>query len=446
MPLRSPKMYFCIFGFQRFVWWPKCTPASSSSFIVNAAMYPPSVCLRRAQQARLGRRGSPRDGQQRALPPKTRGVRDGELRRVLRVESHVFLAEIARPDAVLAATELQVDRDVVFRQSHDLPNPLHAHAFLQHPPLDQALVSEGDRDFLLLDAGRRFAERHHDPTPVGVLAVDRGLDQRRVRDGTRRDQRVSPARGAAHGDRHQFRRALAVGHEHAGELRHHRLEPARGLGETPRAPPWRGAFWASPCASPATVSPVDWSESTVVRLKDRSTARCTPAPSAPRATFASVATKQNIVARWGSSIATPLALPPIVTGRPPTSTRSADSLGRVSVVMMASAAPRPPWGDSDLASLGSAARILSIGSGTPMTPVDATSPWLAGIRSSSPTSRVISRASLMPCSPVQTLAQPLQATMAWACPPRTCSLDTTTGAPFTWFDVKTAAARAGVEE
>src|SRR2546428_7731444 len=43
MPLRSPKMYFCIFGFQRLVWWPKCTPASSSSFIVKAAMDPPSV-------------------------------------------------------------------------------------------------------------------------------------------------------------------------------------------------------------------------------------------------------------------------------------------------------------------------------------------------------------------------------------------------------------------
>src|SRR6185437_1123816 len=41
MPLRSPKMYCFIFGFQRFVWWPKCTPASSSSFIVIAAKLPP---------------------------------------------------------------------------------------------------------------------------------------------------------------------------------------------------------------------------------------------------------------------------------------------------------------------------------------------------------------------------------------------------------------------
>jgi len=34
MPFRLPKMNFFIFGFQRFVWCPKWTPASSSSFIV----------------------------------------------------------------------------------------------------------------------------------------------------------------------------------------------------------------------------------------------------------------------------------------------------------------------------------------------------------------------------------------------------------------------------
>src|SRR3990167_7686239 len=37
MPLRSPKMYSFIFGFQRRVWWPKWTPASSSSFMVSVA-------------------------------------------------------------------------------------------------------------------------------------------------------------------------------------------------------------------------------------------------------------------------------------------------------------------------------------------------------------------------------------------------------------------------
>src|SRR5438876_867131 len=41
MPFRSPKMYSFIFGFQRFVWWPKCTPASRRSFIAVAAKQPP---------------------------------------------------------------------------------------------------------------------------------------------------------------------------------------------------------------------------------------------------------------------------------------------------------------------------------------------------------------------------------------------------------------------
>ena len=111
---------------------------------------------------------------------------------------------------------------------------------------------------------------------------------------------------------------------------------------------------------------------------------------------------------------TPFAIPPIVTARPSTSSRSAASLGFVSVVRIASAAARPPWGESDFASFGNAARTLSIGSGTPMTPVEATRTCAAGIRSSSPTRRAISRASLRPRSPVHTLAHPLEATIAWA--------------------------------
>src|SRR5919197_3134358 len=38
MPLRSPKMKRRILGFQRRVWWPKCTPASSSSLIPTWAI------------------------------------------------------------------------------------------------------------------------------------------------------------------------------------------------------------------------------------------------------------------------------------------------------------------------------------------------------------------------------------------------------------------------
>src|SRR3990172_12513755 len=38
MPFRSPKRNFFIFGFHRLVWCPKCTPASSSSFIVTSGI------------------------------------------------------------------------------------------------------------------------------------------------------------------------------------------------------------------------------------------------------------------------------------------------------------------------------------------------------------------------------------------------------------------------
>src|SRR5688500_20411144 len=34
-------MYSFIFGFHRFVWWPKCTPASSRSFIAIPGKAPP---------------------------------------------------------------------------------------------------------------------------------------------------------------------------------------------------------------------------------------------------------------------------------------------------------------------------------------------------------------------------------------------------------------------
>ena len=127
---------------------------------------------------------------------------------------------------------------------------------------------------------------------------------------------------------------------------------ARANWRSPRLPRSRATFSARPLARTATVSLVDWSPSTVIRLNERSTPRRVTPARASRAMTASVVTKQNIVARCGSSIPTPLAMPPSVTGRPPTSTRSAASLGRVSVVMMASAAARPPWGERALTSFG----------------------------------------------------------------------------------------------
>src|SRR5262249_25419401 len=122
------------------------------------------------------------------------------------------------------------------------------------------------------------------------------------------------------------------------------------------------------------------------------------------------------------------------------------SFSTVSVVRIASAACRPPCGESPLTSFGKAVRILSIGRGCPMTPVEAINTCLGATWGDPPTTLGIYRTSLEPQSPVQTLRQPLDAKMAWARPSRTCSWDTSTGAPLTWFFVKTAAARAGADE
>jgi hypothetical protein len=47
---------------------------------------------------------------------------------------------------------------------------------------------------------------------------------------------------------------------------------------------------------------------------------------------------------------------------------------------------------------------------------------------------------------LHTFEHPLLATIVCSAPPRACSIDTSTGAPFTWFVVNTAAERAGEGE
>src|SRR5437879_5567693 len=134
MPLRSPKMYFCIFGFHRLVWWPKCTPASSNSFIVNAGMCPPRFASAALEEP--------------ALAPTEELRRAGFVpsRRVLGVDPDVLLAEIARPHGLLAPSEAEIDRDRVLASSHDLAKTLDAHAGAHDAPLHEAFFLERDAD------------------------------------------------------------------------------------------------------------------------------------------------------------------------------------------------------------------------------------------------------------------------------------------------------------
>src|SRR5207244_10974953 len=207
MPLRSPKMYFCILGFQRLVWWPKCTPASSSSFMVSAAIslssfgWPPIASGRVRFAPALSRqliqpslrRARPLTGlghvSARSSFSTAAGHRSSpscELTaccsgRVFPVQAHVLLAQVRCPHAVLTAAEAEVDADHVFRLRHQRPNLLEAGPAPARSLLDQHLVAESYGHPVLGPAGHRLAEPHHHTPPVALAAIDGRLDERRVR-------------------------------------------------------------------------------------------------------------------------------------------------------------------------------------------------------------------------------------------------------------------------
>src|SRR5947207_12405418 len=150
MPLRSPKMYSFIFGFQRRVWWPKWTPASSNSFIViSTAKFPPNriaVCggdSRRHRTAScrllagrdLGRSAcahQPELARAGLRPPEKLTL--GELEALARALLSVLLAflhpRIARQKSVLPQRrpQLRIESRHRPRQSHAHGSRSTAHA------------------------------------------------------------------------------------------------------------------------------------------------------------------------------------------------------------------------------------------------------------------------------------------------------------------------------
>ncbi len=142
----------------------------------------------------------------------------------------------------------------------------------------------------------------------------------------------------------------------------------------------------------------------------------------------------------GAIIPAPFAIAPTRAATPPTANGTVTSLGRVSVVMMARAAKAPPSQDSAATARGIPSRSLSMGRWTPMTPVEATTTSSGRHPKAVAVSDAISRASRSPRSPVAALAHPAFTTTARAWPPRRCSRETTTGAAWARFVVKTPAA------
>ena len=146
----------------------------------------------------------------------------------------------------------------------------------------------------------------------------------------------------------------------------------------------------------------------------------------------------SMVASPGASIPAPFAMPPKLHPAPLTQA----CLGTVSVVMMASAASaaaRCP-GASAAATAGTPPRTTSIGSCSPISPVEHTTTSPAPMPSCSPTSSAVSCVFWKPCGPVHAFAPPELSTTARARPCRITSRDQWTGAAATRLLVNWAAA------
>ena len=159
--------------------------------------------------------------------------------------------------------------------------------------------------------------------------------------------------------------------------------------------------------------------------------------------LASVARKPSMVAMFGRIMPAPLLMPEIDTVVSPICTWRLKALGRVSVVMMPSAARAQCAGCASASAAGRPATMRSTGSGSMITPVENGSTWCAATPSSSASAALVARALARPCAPVPALALPVLITMARTAPPwARCSRLTCTGAAQKRFCVNTPATAA----
>ena len=102
----------------------------------------------------------------------------------------------------------------------------------------------------------------------------------------------------------------------------------------------------------------------------------------------------------------PLAIPAMLITPPSPCTVAAAPFGKVSVVMMACAAPSMAASVSAAARSGTLAVMRSCGRGSPMTPVEEEKTRLAGMPSAVATEPVTSATDLSPVLPVKALELP----------------------------------------
>ena len=180
-------------------------------------------------------------------------------------------------------------------------------------------------------------------------------------------------------------------------------------------------------------------KSTVVQLKLASTPLRNIVCSASAGIFASVNTKQSIVAMSGAIIPLPLAIPVIRTCASPICATRVAAFGNVSVVMMPRAAASQLSSDKVSCSSGNTATSFSCGSTSPITPVEATNTCFGGHPANLPAAAAVVAQASRPALPVNTLALPAFTTTIRALPPFKAARHQSTGAPGHLLEVKTPA-------
>ena len=294
-------------------------------------------------------------------------VHFGLLGGVGAVEGDVLFAEVASPGGGAVFAEVEVDLDVHLSLGHEGDDGVSVEGGREAVLHDERAVDvEGELAFF--NVGLAATEGNGDASPVGVIAVDGGLDEAgaglMMRAALRACRRVfAPSTVTSMS-------LVAPSPSRAMRLARSMQTSARALEKSsaPSVPGRMGPAPAAPLAMSRTVSLVLVSPSMVIMLNESSAASLSMSFRRSGAISASVVMKESMVAMSGWIMPAPLAMPPMVMVLPLRGKEAPISLGPGSVVRMARAIRCPPSVASWMRSMPLSMRDM--GSSTPTMPVE----------------------------------------------------------------------------
>src|SRR4051812_29311010 len=130
------------------------------------------------------------NGRWQLWPVTLRRVAALKLRPVVAIDRDIFFGEVAGQHAVAAFAQAKRDLERDLGLLHRSGNRGLIIAWIARALVGNADAAEPNRQLVAVGGLTSLANGHHHPAPVGVLAGDRGLDQRgigdRQRDAARR--------------------------------------------------------------------------------------------------------------------------------------------------------------------------------------------------------------------------------------------------------------------